>query len=176
MGFRGFIKLASSYPVRKLRCTYLKQRYGFNCTFEGNASLLKVNIELGNNSKLNVKGTLQFTSFFYNYTPINIILRDNATLQIDGDLIASGASIIDSIFHYLAYDGVPADLQADVVIGNRVWLCPDVAVLKGSVIGDGCIVGHKSVVTGKSFPECCFIAGAPAKVIKTNCDWRSTLT
>ena len=38
-------------------------------------------------------------------------------------------------------------------------------ILKGTQLGDGCVVGAGAVVSGK-FEENCVIAGNPAKVIR----------
>jgi acetyltransferase-like isoleucine patch superfamily enzyme len=56
--------------------------------------------------------------------------------------------------------------EADVVIGNDVWLGGRVFVVAGVTIGDGCIVGAGSVVT-KSLPPNSIAAGVPVRVIKT---------
>lgn len=54
---------------------------------------------------------------------------------------------------------------APVVIGEDVWLGANVTVLKGSVIGDGAVIGAKALVKGKI--ECNAIAaGIPAHVVK----------
>lgn len=64
-----------------------------------------------------------------------------------------------------------------VFIGNNVWIGENVVILPGSRIGDGCIVGANSVVTGKTCLEPCILAGAPAKIIKkwnpATCTWDS---
>ncbi|MNS29295.1 putative acetyltransferase [compost metagenome] len=53
-----------------------------------------------------------------------------------------------------------------IVIGDNVWLGFDVVVLKGVTIGEGAIIGAKSVVT-RDIPAWSVAAGNPAKVIKT---------
>nr|WP_234922612.1 acyltransferase [Aeromonas caviae] len=52
-----------------------------------------------------------------------------------------------------------------IVIGDNVWLGFDVVVLKGVRIGEGAIIGAKSVVT-RDIPAWSVAAGNPAKVIK----------
>jgi acetyltransferase-like isoleucine patch superfamily enzyme len=55
-------------------------------------------------------------------------------------------------------------------IGNDCWLGADVTVLKGcSTIGDGAIIGARSVVT-KDVPPYSISVGGPAKVIKFRFD------
>jgi acetyltransferase-like isoleucine patch superfamily enzyme len=53
-----------------------------------------------------------------------------------------------------------------VRIGNNVWVGENVCILSGVQIGDGCIIGANSVVTG-DVPVNCIVVGSPAKVIKT---------
>lgn len=50
-------------------------------------------------------------------------------------------------------------------IGNCVWLGEGAAVLPGSKIGDGCIIGAHSVVKGE-IPPYTVAVGAPAKPVK----------
>ncbi|XQS16972.1 acyltransferase [Citrobacter telavivensis] len=52
-----------------------------------------------------------------------------------------------------------------IVIGNNVWLGFDVVVLKGVTIGDGAIIGARSVVT-RDIPAWCVAVGNPARVVK----------
>ena len=54
---------------------------------------------------------------------------------------------------------------APVKIGKDCWLGADVTVLKGSVIGDGAIIGAKSLVKGE-IPPFSVCVGTPCKVIR----------
>ncbi|WP_409263753.1 acyltransferase [Pseudomonas putida] len=60
--------------------------------------------------------------------------------------------------------------DADVVIGDRVWLAENTNIYKGVTIGNGSIVGAGSIVT-RSIPENSLAAGVPAKVLKSNVSW-----
>ena len=53
----------------------------------------------------------------------------------------------------------------EIRIGKNCFLGCNSIVLKGTVLGDGCVVGAGAVVSGK-FEENCVIAGNPARVIK----------
>ncbi|GAM59101.1 acrtyltransferase [Vibrio ishigakensis] len=53
----------------------------------------------------------------------------------------------------------------DTVIGNDVWLGYEVTVMPGVSIGDGAIVGSKSVVAS-DIPPYSIAVGNPAKVVK----------
>ena len=52
-----------------------------------------------------------------------------------------------------------------VVIGDNVWLGEFVAILPGTTIGQGAIIGANSVVSG-TIPPYSIAVGAPAKVVK----------
>lgn len=69
----------------------------------------------------------------------------------------------------LSRDGV-------VVIGSNVWIGDGVAVLAGANIGDGCIIGANSVVTGPIAPDTIAV-GTPARPIrlwdKASATWRT---
>ncbi len=60
----------------------------------------------------------------------------------------------------------------DICIGNHVWIGNQIVVLKGSSVGDDSIVGTRSLLTGKDYGANSIIAGAPAKVIRENVNWR----
>ena len=50
-------------------------------------------------------------------------------------------------------------------IGNKCWIGFDAAILKGVSLGEGSIVGARSVVT-KNVPPYTVVAGNPAKMIR----------
>jgi lipopolysaccharide O-acetyltransferase len=53
-----------------------------------------------------------------------------------------------------------------ITIGRNVWIGEGAAILKGTVLGDGVVVGANAVVRG-IFPEGCVIGGNPAVILKT---------
>lgn len=60
---------------------------------------------------------------------------------------------------------------ADIVIGQHVWIGQQVIILKGAMINKDCVVGIRSLVTGKSFEAGSIIAGSPARVIRDGITW-----
>jgi acetyltransferase-like isoleucine patch superfamily enzyme len=82
--------------------------------------------------------------------------------------IGTGCFVSDSDWHFVA----GSERSAPIRIGEHVWMPHDISVLKGAVIPDGCIVAARSVVMGgREFPERSLIAGAPAKLLKTDVEW-----
>lgn len=57
------------------------------------------------------------------------------------------------------------DTPYKVIIGNDVWMGYNVCVKEGVTIGDGAIIGAKSLVT-RDIPPYAIAIGTPAKVIK----------
>jgi acetyltransferase-like isoleucine patch superfamily enzyme len=63
---------------------------------------------------------------------------------------------------------------ADVVIGDHVWLCVRVCILKGTTVGSGSTIAAGAIVTG-AIPENCVAAGVPARVIRRGVTWERKL-
>lgn len=59
--------------------------------------------------------------------------------------------------------------NGDVIIGNDVWIGYDACILSGVKIGDGAIVGAKTVIA-KDVPPYAIVVGNPAKVIRYRFD------
>ena len=79
--------------------------------------------------------------------------------------IADGVQIIDNSWHSLNSQ------MRGVKIGNKVWIATNALILPGVSIGDGAIVAAGAVVT-KDVPAKCMVAGVPARVIKSNVEWK----
>jgi acetyltransferase-like isoleucine patch superfamily enzyme/coenzyme F420-reducing hydrogenase beta subunit len=71
--------------------------------------------------------------------------------------------------HYLSQQGYKD--TRPVIIGNHVWLCEGCTIMPGVKIGDGAIVGAKSLVID-NVPPYSLVSGNPAKVIQTNIYWK----
>lgn len=56
------------------------------------------------------------------------------------------------------------DNKGDIVVGNDVWIGYEAVVLAGVTIGDGAVIGARSVVT-KDVPPYTIAGGVPAKTI-----------
>ncbi|SMG51789.1 DapH/DapD/GlmU-related protein [Dethiosulfovibrio salsuginis] len=96
-----------------------------------------------------------------------IIATDSITIG-DDCLFGRNLQISDCDGHGLepAKRRLCRGLSSPVVIGKNVWFGNNVTVLKGTIIGDNCVVGAGSILTGKHFPPNVIIAGNPAKIIK----------
>lgn len=92
--------------------------------------------------------------------------------------VGGNCKILDNDFHPIDVEerlrllndvdgGDAADLipTREIHIGKNCFLGCNSIILKGTVLGDGCVVGAGAVVSGK-FEDNCVIAGNPARVIK----------
>lgn len=62
--------------------------------------------------------------------------------------------------------------NGDVCIGNDVWIGYQATILSGTTIGDGAVIGTKSVVSG-TVPPYAIVAGNPSCVIKYRFDQKT---
>lgn len=74
--------------------------------------------------------------------------------------------IMDTAEHSM--DGGP--VSAPVTIGDDVWIGIQVLVLQGVTIGEGAIIGARSVVT-RDIPARALAVGSPARVIREGVTW-----
>ncbi|MCH9617221.1 MAG: Chloramphenicol acetyltransferase [Chlamydiia bacterium] len=69
----------------------------------------------------------------------------------------------DAPFNQEAKDGMKS--KGDTIIGNDVWIGAEALIMPGVTIGDGAIIGARSIVT-KDVEPYTVVAGSPAKPIK----------
>ncbi len=90
----------------------------------------------------------------------------------DGCLLASDISIQTSDYHAIYNDkGKRINQDKDVVIGRNVWLATGVRVLKGSEIGNGCVVGAGSIIAGKYETKNAVLVGNPIRIVRERIFW-----
>lgn len=102
--------------------------------------------------------------------------REHTTVTVgDGCLFAGFVDLRTDDAHPI-FDrttGARVNVSRDITVGSYVWLARDVIVLKGAVIGDGSMVGARSMVSG-TLPANCVAVGSPARVVRENIIWSRT--
>lgn len=148
-----------------------------------NGSTRQSNLRMDNNSILEIKknfsiyygadiilfkgAKLKLGSGFFNS---NIKIRCHEKIEIGENVaISHDVTIMDSDAHEGLWEGY--EKTKPIKIGNHVWIGTRVTILKGVTIGDNAIIAAGSVVT-KDVPNNTIVAGVPAKVIKTNINWK----
>lgn len=92
------------------------------------------------------------------------------SVTIEDDVLIAGHVFISDNQHGMGGGDVPFKYQpleriAPVRIGRGTWLGEHVVVLSGVSIGEMCVIGANSVVTG-SIPPRCVAVGSPARVVR----------
>lgn len=100
---------------------------------------------------------------------VTVYARKEITIG-DNTLIGANAKIIDNDFHPVEAEARNRNDEEkigckSVHIGKNCFIGCNALILKGTVLGDGCVVGAGAVVSGK-YEDNCVIAGNPAKVVK----------
>lgn len=102
----------------------------------------------------------------------NFTVSCNSNIIFGNDvLIGWNTFFFDANGHKISVDGIERAPFAPIHIGDHVWICSEVHILKGSVIPDGCVVAYGTLVT-KKFNNCgCLISGSKAEEVKNNVFW-----
>lgn len=86
--------------------------------------------------------------------------------------------IITGLYFYSERDSYSQEIiregfQVDgrIIIGDYVWIGMGAMILHGVTIGDGAVIVAGAVVS-TSIPPHCLAAGVPARVVRTNVNWR----
>lgn len=58
-----------------------------------------------------------------------------------------------------------------IEIGNHVWICENVRILKNSLISDHSVAANSSLICKKFTDSNIVIGGNPAEIIKKGIDW-----
>jgi len=110
------------------------------------------------------------------WAPWNLILDDECGIASGVELYSQGlitvgkravisqGSYICTGTHDYNDKGFPL-YTIPIVIGSNAWVAAGVFIHPGVTIGNGCVIGARSVVT-KNMPEWMVCAGFPCKVLK----------
>ena len=120
-------------------------------------------IEIFKNAYLEVKGG--------GATNINATIICGEKIEL-GERVMLGRDVTirdNNGSHYIARRGYKN--THPVIIGQHAWLCEGCCVIGGAKIGDGAIVGAKSLVVS-SIPAFSMVSGVPAQVIDEDVYWK----
>ncbi|MDR1384469.1 MAG: CatB-related O-acetyltransferase [Planctomycetaceae bacterium] len=117
---------------------------------------------------------------FYDFYDDKLIIGKFCQIALGVEFIMNGANhqmkCVSTFPFYIfenwnenvpSLDNLP--LKGDTIIGNDVWIGQDATILPGVKIGDGAIIGMKSVV-GSDVEPYTIAAGNPAKTIRKRFD------
>ena len=92
----------------------------------------------------------------------NTVLMDTYRVPVEP---ASRRTLLEEVPHRSPRSVEAGEPSRPIRIGNGVWIGFDSVVLPGVTIGDGAIVGARSVVT-QDVPPYAIVAGNPARIIR----------
>lgn len=109
---------------------------------------------------------------------LTVVAKDNCHIKIgEGTtfanncvLIAQGHKIIFGRDDMLSTEVICDATKDDIIIGEHVWLGYQVRIESGTHIGDGSIVGARTVVYG-TVPNNCIVVGKECKVVRKDIYW-----
>lgn len=132
----------SGYKVWKcLKCDNKSNIITKNISVRKNSHIEAKNggkIEIGNN-----------TNFNYN----NIIISHNSIKIGENCLLGPNVTIYDHDHNYKDNDWRNKFVSTPVIIGNNVWIGANVTILRGTTIGDNCVIGAGTILKGKIVKE-----------------------
>lgn len=175
----------------RIRCSYVafgKVRIGFSgsgtarhlaCSIENNGTMtFGKYVNFGGGSQIcTVKSASQ------------IIVGDNTSamgethivakkyIEIGTDCLMSwGVQLMDSDLHDIISlsDEKVINEDKEIIIGDHVWVCSNVNILKGTHIASNNIIASGSTINGKIEGIHQIVTGLPLKILKEDCDWKHT--
>lgn len=128
----------------------------------GAGSVLSGEFDLRNN------GIIRAKRLWCTWPPL--IAANDGLIEF-GDSGTADSIIYNSDYHPM-YDmqGNHLNTNADVIVGDNVWIGRKVFLLKGTKIGDGSIIAS-GTITSKEIPAHCVVAGVPGRVVKKDIVW-----
>lgn len=106
-----------------------------------------------------------------------ICVSEGQRVRIGRDCMIATAVELRADDSHAIYDvgfGRRVNPARSIDVGDHVWLGKSVAVMAGASIGDGSVIGYRSIVT-KKIPNNCVAVGAPARVVRRNVAWERPL-
>lgn len=140
---------------------YLNKKMGGKLIFSGSAKFSE-GVTLYNNS-----GVTRFGNNFSSNKNL-FVSSDNKITFGENCLCGWDITIRDSDGHKILPQ---KETFKEIIIGNHVWICAKVDMLKGNIIGNDSIIAYNSCLTGIKCDNNQLIGGYPAKVLKNNVNW-----
>lgn len=147
---------------------------------------------------INILGKVVLKGRMHSFSPGTILyVGENAELVIDDGFTAShdlklycrhkitiGKDNMWSYYnvvmdndghHIFDNNGVHINQNKEVVFGNHVWMGCRCLVLKGSLIGDGCVIASGSIIRKQMDVVDCILGGLGPALLKDNIKWNRIL-
>lgn len=139
-----------------------------------NSGVIHINgsVRFGQGARIVNFGRLEIGDNFRITANASVICYKKITFGKDV-LIGWDTQIMDCDMHKIYVRGdrtTRLNEPKEISVGDHVWICSRVLILKGSKISDGSVVAAGSVITGEIGEGDC-VVGGKGKVIKRNIEW-----
>lgn len=148
-----------------MRVSLMKLRYGTRCAvnfiqrihpsvdinlYNKSRIVIPRNIEIEKDADIKCFGNAEFSIGERCYFNDRLMVSCHAGVKIgDGCLFGPDVKIFDNDHVFSADSGVSIDIRSEpVTIGKHCWIASNVVILRGTHIGDNCVIGAGCVVSG----------------------------
>jgi acetyltransferase-like isoleucine patch superfamily enzyme len=128
---------------------------------------MRFNLRVGRDSRIEIGDDVGCQN------PVFVSAVEGANVRIGRDVMfANGVELRTDDAHaiYDVRSGERLNVSKSIDIGEHVWLAKQAVVMGGVTIGDGTVVGYRSIVTS-DLPNNCVAVGAPARVVRRDVAW-----
>ena len=165
------------YLKKVFRFVALKIRYGKCCDIGLIQSFEKVRFDITNKGTVTLGSYNQNRELLYigvnggklelgNHCFFNINSSVTAMNEIKiGDYCKFGNNLVIVDHDHNFKNNYSEFVSSPIHIGNNVWCGANVTILRGTEIGDNCVIGAGTVVKG-CFPANCIICGSKGEIIR----------
>ena len=103
-----------------------------------------------------------------------VVTDNNTRVEIGNNCLFSAEVIIRTSDQHCIFnnEGKCINDGRDVIIGDHVWIGYGATILKGSILETNSIVGTESVVAGLHLPANSVAVGNPARIVKSDINWK----
>lgn len=157
----------------------IRAGHSFNAELDSNSSFSMAPHSFVNLLDVNLKGgsAAAIGENTFAIGKLRLYSHEHAALRIGRDCIIGGDVLcMTSDMHSIldVTDGTRINPPGNIDVGDHVWLGAEAILLKNTQIGNGSIVGIRSVVMG-TFPANCLVLGYPARLVKSGVTWSTDL-
>jgi len=151
-------------------------RLGLNMTIRGNGNRVEVGERCHLHGFVNVLCGQARLAVGAGTTMVqgSIQLHEPGQIEIGSDCMISSQVYISLSDIHPIYDritGQRINPAASIHIGDHVWAGLRCMIMKGAQVGEGAILAAGAIVSGDT-PSQTIVAGAPARVVRSQVEWR----
>ena len=151
-----------------LKLGWYKIKFGKKIKYSCMQAYEKIKIEISSSGKLSLGAYNQNRGVLYLGVPSGeLMIGDHCFFNMNssitcmqkikiGDYCKFGNNLVIVDHDHNYHSKEPEFISDEIVIGNRVWVGANVVILKGSKIGDDCVIAAGSIVNGSVPPNTVF--------------------